>query len=56
MVGHDDVGVEEEALLVAVTKESCDHEFGVRCALEETPAGVGIDGNGIGLGFEAHGL
>ena len=55
MVGHDREGMKRESALVAVAEEGCDHQLGIRGALENSVALRGEDGNRIGAQLLANG-
>ena len=48
MVGHDDEGVEMEAVFCALLLEYVEHQQGIGFDLEETPAISGCCGDEVG--------
>ena len=54
MVGHDNKNVELKLALVSVAEERFDEKFGDGVALEDATSLVADDGEGVGLGLEAH--
>ena len=55
VIGHHDEGIELESTGIAITEERCDEKLGRGCFLEDAATLVGYGGDGVGLGFEAHG-
>jgi hypothetical protein len=49
VVRHDDKAMELKAVLIAIAKENCDEEFGIRRALEVAMLLECRDGYGIGV-------
>ena len=49
VVRHDDKAVELKAVLIAISKEDCDEEFGIGRALEVAMLLECRDGYGVGI-------